>query len=318
MENFEDLKSNCSLDSYGLPPMPPLMKSKRKKLDLTSGEHGPSSVPPSSGLNIGEANTKKASCMRSAPLENREHTSNIPPEYNGSIIPASPPPLIKWTTKTIPSDSTFNRQPAFEQTFGIADKSERNEATSSTLSEMEDVVNCTSPFTGYEKRASTVKPPLQFQMDVLTPATASYTGVAAGRTPDTWEPPDAPGMLVERRRPIGQNSDSSKVMAKNQDPCKRSKCKTLHRCKVCQKEFKYVSRLRDHERIHTGGRPFKCDVCGMSFSLSHGPYVFINVLILERDRTSVRHVAHRSRIRPLYGGMNVSILEKDLSLARYV
>ena len=160
-----------------------------------------------------------------------------------------------------------------EQTFQTADISEKDEATSSTQSEMEEVVNWTSTVSGYKKRASPVKPPLKFQMDVLTPATASYTGVSAEQTPETWEQLHAFSIPVARRHPIGQNSDSSKVMAKNLDPYKRSKCKTSHRCQFCEKEFKYVSRLREHERVHTGDRPFKCDVCGKYLTLSSSPRV---------------------------------------------
>ena len=209
MEDFEESKSDCSLESNELPPVPPLMKLKRNKLDQTSREHGPSSVPPSSGSKIGEANTEKASCMRFASLENREDTIIIHPEYTRSIIPASPPPLIEWTRNTIPSASISNRQQAFTKTFRTAEKIERDEAKYSTQSEMEDVVNWPSTVSGYEKRASHVKPLLQFQMDVLTPASASYTGVTAGRTRGTWEQTDAFGMPVARRRPVGQNADSS-------------------------------------------------------------------------------------------------------------
>ena len=133
---------------------------------------------------------------------------------------------------------------------------------------MEDVENRTSAFRGYGKRASPVKPSPQFGMDVLTPATASYTGVSAGRTRETWEQPDALAMPVERRRPFGQNFVSCKVVAQNQDPYKRSKCKTSQRCQDWQKEFKYASHLRVHERVRTGDRPFKCDVCGKSFTQS--------------------------------------------------
>ncbi|XP_065189969.1 zinc finger protein 239-like [Sycon ciliatum] len=265
MEYLEDSISDCSVDSNDLPPMPPLMKSKRTKLNRTSREHGPSSIPPSPASNLLEENMEKPSCMRSASLENREDTSSIPLEFTSSTIPVSPPPLIKWT---IPSASISNRQPAFEQAFQIADKSQRDEATSSAQSEMEEVVNWTSTFSGREKHASPVKPPLQFEIDGLTPATASNTGVFGGRTPDLWEQADAFGMSVERRHPIGQHSEPSKVVAQNQDSYKSSKCKTLQRCQFCQKEFKYVSRLREHERVHTGDRPFKCDVCEKSFTQS--------------------------------------------------
>ena len=268
MEDLEESKSDCNLESNDLPPMPPLMKSKRNKLDLTSRDHGPSSVPPSSGSNIGEANTEKASCMRSASLENREVTSKLPPEYTSSLIPVSPPPLITWTRNTIPSASISTRQPAFEQTFRTADESERDDATSCTSSRKGDVVNWTSCFSRYNKRASPREPSLQIEMDVLTSAIATYTGVSARRTPETWEQPDAFGMPVELRRPIKHNAESSKVMAQNHDPDKRSKCKTLQRCQFCQKEFKYVSQLRVHERVHTGDRPFKCDVCEKSFTRS--------------------------------------------------
>ncbi|XP_065189978.1 zinc finger protein 678-like [Sycon ciliatum] len=268
MEDLEELKSVCSVESNELPPMPPLMKSRRNMLNQSSRDHGPSSVPPSSESNIGDPNTERAWCMSSASPENREDTSNIPPDYTSSIVSVSPPPLIKWTRNTITSASVSNRNPALEQTILTAGKSESNEVRSSTLAEIEDVVNWTSKFSAYEKRASPVKPPLQIEMDVVTPAKASYTGVSAGRTPETWKQPDAFGIPVEHSRPIGQNAYSSKVMAQNQDQDKRSKCKTSRRCQFCQKQFKQVSHLREHKRIHTGDRPFECDVCGMSFTQS--------------------------------------------------
>ena len=270
MEDFEESKSDCCLDSNELPPMPPLMKSRRNMLKQSSREYGPSSVSPSAS-NFVEENMKKASCMRSASLENKEDTSNIPPEYTSSIFPVSSPPLIKWTRNAIPSASIPTPQPDFEQTFPTAGKSEKDKATSSTPPEMEDVEKQskrTSAFSAYGKRVSPAKPTPQFGMDVLTPATASYTGVSARRTRGTWKEPDGRAMPVECRPPIGQISVSSKIVAQNQGLYKRSKCKTLQRCQFCQKEFKQVSRLRQHEHIHTEDASFKCDVCGKSFTRS--------------------------------------------------
>ena len=133
---------------------------------------------------------------------------------------------------------------------------------------------------------------------VLTPPAESYTGVSAGRTRETWDQPDALGMPVARRRPIGQNSDSSTVVAQNQDSYKRSKCKTLQRCQFCQKQFKYASRLRDRERVHTGDRPFPLYAGGLS--LCQAVYVFINVLTPENDHSSVMYAGNLSLRQAMY------------------
>ena len=268
MEDFEESNSGCSVDSNELPPTPPLMKSKRNMLDRRSRQHGQSSVPPFSESKIGEANMAKALCMRSASLENGEDTSSLPSEYTSSTFPVSPPPLLKRARNTILSACISNRQPAFKTTHGTERKSERDEVTSSAPTAMEDVENWTSAFSAYDKRASPVKPSLQIEVDVLTPATASNTGVSAGRTRQASVQPDSCDMPVEHRRPTQQISDSSKVRAQNQDPSKRSKCKASQRCQFCKKEFRNVYHLREHERIHTGDRPFKCDVCGVSFTQS--------------------------------------------------
>lgn len=39
-------------------------------------------------------------------------------------------------------------------------------------------------------------------------------------------------------------------------------------CKFCQKTFKVVSALERHERVHTGQKPFKCDVAGCAKAFS--------------------------------------------------
>ncbi|XP_065189970.1 zinc finger protein 251-like [Sycon ciliatum] len=266
MEDFEESKSDCSVESNKLPPVRTMMKSKINVRDQSSRRHGPLSAPASSGSNIGEADTKKASCMRSASLENREGTSIIPREYTSSIFPVSPPPLMRWTRTTILSDSISNRPPAFKNTFPTARKIENDEVTTGMPPELEDVE--TSAFSAYDARVSTMKSSPQIEKDSLTPATASNTGVSVGRLRETLEQPDACDIPVGSTRPIRQNSDSSKVVAKTQDQCKRSKCKTSQICQFYPKEFKNVSQLRRLERDHTGDRPFKCDVCEKSFTLS--------------------------------------------------
>ncbi|KYN07584.1 hypothetical protein ALC62_01404 [Cyphomyrmex costatus] len=44
----------------------------------------------------------------------------------------------------------------------------------------------------------------------------------------------------------------------------------LHKCGTCNKEFKYTTHLRDHERTHTGEKPYQCEFCENKFSRKDG------------------------------------------------
>jgi KRAB domain-containing zinc finger protein len=44
-----------------------------------------------------------------------------------------------------------------------------------------------------------------------------------------------------------------------------------YKCDVCGKEFSESHHLHNHNRTHTGDKPYKCDICTKVFShpLSH-------------------------------------------------
>ena len=49
-------------------------------------------------------------------------------------------------------------------------------------------------------------------------------------------------------------------------PSDKSSLPRKHQCGFCEKRFFTMSDCRRHERIHTGEKPFKCDVCGRTFN----------------------------------------------------
>ena len=44
----------------------------------------------------------------------------------------------------------------------------------------------------------------------------------------------------------------------------------LYSCEICHKSYKYKHYIKKHMMIHTGERPFNCDICGKYFIQKKG------------------------------------------------
>ncbi|CAD6184729.1 unnamed protein product [Caenorhabditis auriculariae] len=82
---------------------------------------------------------------------------------------------------------------------------------------------------------------------------------------------------VQRKVVVKQSSvvKQSPVVKQVQEPpvrqykmVRRHPAKVLY-CDICDKEFKYPSKIAEHMRKHTGERPFRCRLCGMTFAQQH-------------------------------------------------
>ena len=62
---------------------------------------------------------------------------------------------------------------------------------------------------------------------------------------------------------------SEKLAEAKEDPFLSPK-QRLVSCSFCEKPFSRLDQLRDHERVHTGEKPFECSKCARQFSTSVG------------------------------------------------
>lgn len=177
---------------------------------------------------------KVEKCTSSSPLEEMEHTYELPPKSEGSVYDES-------------------HSSCRDQTFHSTEEKRRDaQREGSELSRLTRVSqplysvspHCRAPQDEYDENAE---------------------GVANRESIHVY--PSAGTRRKKRKISNLCYKESIDSIAVEEDVNDLTK-ERRHTCPICAKRFKESSHLKEHVRIHTGEKPYQCKLCGVNFRQS--------------------------------------------------